>query len=90
MVDICHDARWGRISEGSGEDPYLGSRIAEAMVRGYQGDDLNDTHTIMACMKHFALYGAPYAGREYSTVDMSRYTMFNEAMHDPTPAFTAA
>ena len=80
MVDICHDARWGRISEGSGEDPFLGSRIAEAMVRGYQGDDLKDTHTIMACMKHFALYGAPYAGREYSTVDMSRYTMFNEYM----------
>ena len=78
MVDVCRDARWGRISEGSGEDPYLGSRIAEAMVRGYQGEDLKDDHTIMACMKHFALYGAPYAGREYNTVDMSRYTMFNE------------
>ena len=78
MVDICRDARWGRISEGSGEDPYLGSRIAEAMVRGYQGDDLKDDHTIMACMKHFALYGAPIAGREYNTVDMSRYCMFNE------------
>ena len=78
MVDICRDARWGRISEGSGEDPYLGSRIAEAMVRGYQGDDLQDDHTIMACMKHFALYGAPIAGREYNTVDMSRYCMFNE------------
>lgn len=78
MVDVCHDARWGRISEGSGEDPYLGSRIAEMMVRGYQGDDLKDIHTVMACMKHFALYGAPYAGREYNTVDMSRYTMFNE------------
>ena len=78
MVDICRDARWGRISEGSGEDPYLGSRIAEAMVRGYQGDDLTDDHTIMACMKHFALYGAPIAGREYNTVDMSRYCMFNE------------
>ena len=78
MVDVCHDARWGRISEGSGEDPYLGSRIAEMMVRGYQGEDLKDSHTVMACMKHFALYGAPYAGREYNTVDMSRYTMFNE------------
>ena len=78
MVDICRDARWGRISEGSGEDPYLGSRIAEAMVRGYQGEDLQDDHTIMACMKHFALYGAPIAGREYNTVDMSRYCMFNE------------
>ena len=80
MLDVCHDARWGRISEGNGEDPYLGSRIAEMMVRGYQGDDLQNDHTIMACMKHFALYGAPYAGREYSTVDMSRYTMFNEYM----------
>ena len=78
MVDVCRDARWGRISEGSGEDPYLGSRIAEAMVRGYQGEDLQDDHTIMACMKHFALYGAPIAGREYNTVDMSRYCMFNE------------
>ena len=78
MVDVCRDARWGRISEGSGEDPYLGSRIAEAMVRGYQGEDLKDDHTIMACMKHFALYGAPIAGREYNTVDMSRYCMFNE------------
>lgn len=78
MVDVCRDARWGRISEGSGEDPYLGSRIAEAMVRGYQGDDLQDDHTIMACMKHFALYGAPIAGREYNTVDMSRYCMYNE------------
>ena len=86
MVDICRDARWGRISEGSGEDPYLGSRIAEAMVRGYQGDDLKDDHTIMACMKHFALYGAPIAGREYNTVDMSRYCMFNEYL----PPYQAA
>lgn len=78
MVDICRDARWGRISEGSGEDPYLGSCIAKAMVEGYQGEDLKDERTIMACMKHFALYGAPYGGREYNTVDMSRYTMFNE------------
>lgn len=78
MIDVCHDARWGRISEGSGEDPYLGGRIAAAMVRGYQGSDLKSDHTIMACMKHFALYGAPIAGREYHTVDMSRYYMFNE------------
>ena len=80
MVDICRDARWGRISEGSGEDPYLGSCVAKAMVRGYQGDDLQNDHTIMACMKHFALYGAPFAGRDYNTVDMSRYCMFNEYM----------
>ncbi len=80
MVDICQDARWGRISEGSGEDPYLGSCIAQAMVKGYQGDDLSDDHTLMACMKHFALYGAPFGGRDYNTVDMSRYRMFNEYM----------
>ena len=80
MVDICHDARWGRISEGSGEDPYLGSRIAEAMVRGYQGDDLANDHTIMACMKHFAGYGAPLSGRDYNMVDLGRYHLFNEYM----------
>ena len=78
MVDVCHDARWGRISEGSGEDPYLGSCVARAMVQGYQGEDLGSEKTIMACMKHFALYGAQIAGREYHTVDMSRYYMFNE------------
>ncbi len=78
MVDVCREARWGRISEGNGEDPYLGACIAKAMVRGYQGTDLKDDHTIMACMKHFALYGAPMAGRDYYTVDMSRYQMFNE------------
>ena len=78
MVDICHDARWGRISEGSGEDPFLGSRIAEAMVRGYQQDDLTQSNTMMACVKHFALYGAPEAGRDYNTVDMSLWRMYNE------------
>ncbi len=78
MVDICREPRWGRMSEGSGEDPYLGSRIAEAMVRGYQGIDLTDPSTMMACVKHFALYGAPEAGRDYNTVDMSRVRMFNE------------
>ncbi len=77
MVDVCHDARWGRISEGNGEDPFLGSRIAEAMVRGYQGD-LSTNDQILACVKHFALYGAPEAGREYNTVDMSRWRMYNE------------
>ena len=78
MVDICREPRWGRMSEGSGEDPYLGSRIAEAMVRGYQGIDLTDPTTMMACVKHFALYGAPEAGRDYNTVDMSHVRMFNE------------
>lgn len=77
MVDISRDARWGRISEGSGEDPYLGSQIAKAMVQGYQGDDLSKNNTILACVKHFALYGAPIAGREYNTVDMSRIQMYN-------------
>jgi beta-glucosidase len=78
MTDISRDPRWGRVSEGNGEDPYLGARVAEAMVRGYQGDDLSANHTIMACVKHFALYGAPEAGRDYHTVDMSRNRMYNE------------
>jgi len=78
MVDISRDPRWGRVSEGSGEDPYLGSQIARAMVRGFQGDDLRKNNTIMACVKHFALYGAVEAGRDYNTTDMSRLRMFNE------------
>lgn len=78
MTDISRDPRWGRISEGSGEDVYIGSRIAEAMVKGYQGDDLSLNNTIMACVKHFALYGASEAGRDYNTVDMSRIRMYNE------------
>ncbi|NPD91076.1 beta-glucosidase BglX [Xylanibacter muris] len=76
MTDIALDARWGRISEGGGEDPFLGSRIAEAMVRGYQGD-YSKPYNIMACLKHFALYGAVEAGRDYNTVDMSRIRMYN-------------
>ena len=71
MVDIARDPRWGRISEGAGEDPYLGCRIAEARVHGFQGDDLSNPSTVLACVKHFAAYGAPQAGRDYSTVDMS-------------------
>ena len=78
MVDICRDARWGRIAEGSGEDPYLGSQIAAAMVRGYQGTDLTANNTIMSCVKHYALYGASEAGRDYNTVDMSRVRMYND------------
>ena len=71
MVDIARDPRWGRVAEGAGEDPYLGSLIARARVRGYQGNDLSDPLTILACVKHFAAYGAAQAGRDYSTVDMS-------------------
>lgn len=78
MVDICRDPRWGRIAEGAGEDPYLGSRVAEAYVRGYQGDDLSDSNTVMSCVKHYALYGASEAGRDYNTTDMSRIRMHNE------------
>lgn len=78
MVDISRDPRWGRIAEGAGEDPYLGSRVAEAYVHGYQGNDLSEKNTMMACVKHFALYGASEAGRDYNTVDMSRIRMYNE------------
>ena len=77
MVDICVDARWGRISEGNGEDPYLGAQIAGAMIRGYQGD-YSCRENVMACMKHFALYGAVESGRDYNTVDMSRLRMYNQ------------
>lgn len=78
MVDISRDPRWGRMSEGAGEDPYLGSQVARAMVRGYQGDSLRNDDEILACVKHFALYGASEAGRDYNTVDMSRLRMYNE------------
>lgn len=80
MVDISRDPRWGRVSEGSGEDPFLGALIAQAMVRGYQGKDMARNDEIMACVKHFALYGAGEGGRDYNTVDMSRQRMFNEYM----------
>ena len=78
MVDICREPRWGRMSEGNGEDPFLGSAICRAMIEGYQGNDLSDKSTMMACVKHFALYGAPEGGRDYNTVDMSHVRMFNE------------
>ena len=86
MVDICRDARWGRIAEGNGEDPYLGSQIAKAMVKGYQGTDLKANNTIMACVKHYAMYGAAEAGRDYNTTDMSHQTMYNTYF----PPFKAA
>lgn len=86
MVDISRDPRWGRVSEGSGEDAYLGSQIAKAMVQGYQGDDLSKNNTILSCVKHFALYGAPEGGRDYNTVDMSKLRMYNEYL----PPYKAA
>ena len=86
MVDISRDPRWGRISEGNGEDAYLGSEIAKAMVRGYQGNDLSKNNTIMSCVKHYALYGAAEAGRDYNTTDMSRQRMYNEYL----PPYKAA
>jgi beta-glucosidase len=78
MVDITRDPRWGRVSEGAGEDPYLGSVMARAMVHGYQLNDLSAFNTVMACVKHFALYGAAEAGRDYNTVDMSKTKMYND------------
>lgn len=78
MVDIARDPRWGRIAEGNGEDAFLGSQIAKAMVKGYQGNDLKANNTIMACVKHYALYGAADAGRDYNTTDMSHQRMYNE------------
>jgi beta-glucosidase len=75
MVDIARDPRWGRIAEGSGEDPYLGSAIARARVRGFQGDDLSRPDTVLACVKHFAGYGAAQAGRDYYTTDIPEITL---------------
>jgi beta-glucosidase len=85
MVDIARDPRWGRIAEGNGEDPWLGSQIAKAMVKGYQGD-LSGNSDIMACVKHYALYGAAEGGRDYNTTDMSNTRMFNEYL----PPYKAA
>lgn len=90
MVDVSRDARWGRVSEGNGEDPFLGGAIAKAMVRGYQGDNTYSDNThIMACVKHYALYGAGEAGRDYNTVDMSRIRMMNEYMYPYKAAIEA-
>ncbi len=86
MVDISRDPRWGRISEGSGEDPFLGAAIAEAMVKGYQQEDLSLNNTIAACVKHFALYGAAEGGRDYAVTDMSKLRMLNEYL----PPYQAA
>jgi len=86
MVDICRDARWGRIMEGAGEDPYLGAQVAAARVRGFQGSDLAAPDTIAACAKHYAAYGFAEAGRDYNTVDVSEYTLRNIIL----PPFRAA
>ncbi|MGG9962644.1 beta-glucosidase BglX [Ferruginibacter sp. SUN106] len=86
MVDIARDPRWGRIAEGNGEDAYLGGQIAKAMVKGYQGNDLSKNNTIMSCVKHYAMYGAAEAGRDYNTTDMSKLRMYNEYL----PPYKAA
>ena len=78
MVDLTRDPRWGRVSEGNGEDAFLSSAIAKAMIQGYQGDDLAAPNTILSCVKHYALYGAAEGGRDYNTTDMSRVRMYNE------------
>lgn len=80
MVDVSRDARWGRVMEGAGEDPYLGSKIAFARVRGFQGTDFNSTKKIMACAKHFAGYGYSEAGRDYNTVDFSEFELQNNIL----------
>jgi beta-glucosidase len=86
MVDIARDPRWGRVVEGAGEDPFLGSAIAAAKVRGYQGGDFSATDKMAATVKHFAAYGAPVAGREYNTVDMSDQQLRNDYL----PPYKAA
>ena len=86
MVDISRDARWGRVMEGAGEDSFLGSLVAKARVRGFQGNDLNDINTIVACAKHFAGYGFSEAGRDYNTTDFNQFTLHNTIM----PPFKAA
>ena len=86
MVDLARDARWGRIMEGAGEDPYLGAVMSRALVRGFQGDNLNDIHTMAACVKHFAAYGAAIAGKDYNSVDVSDISLHNVYL----PPFKAA
>lgn len=86
MVDVGRDARWGRVMEGAGEDPYLGAQIAVARVKGFQGEDLSATNTIMATAKHFAAYAFAEAGRDYNTAEISRNTLLNMVM----PPFKAA
>jgi beta-glucosidase len=86
MVDICRDPRWGRVTEGAGEDPFLGSVIARARVKGFQGNRLGDLNSVMACVKHFAAYGAATGGRDYNAVDMSERLLWEVYL----PPFKAA
>ncbi len=86
MCDLCRDSRWGRVMEGTGEDPYLNSLFAAAMVRGYQGDDLAAKDTVAACVKHFAAYGAATAGKDYSGAELSTRTLLDDYL----PAYEAA
>ncbi len=86
MIDVARDARWGRVMEGAGEDPYLGSVMAAAQVKGFQGDDLSAVNTVAACAKHFAAYGFVEAGREYNTVEITEHTLRNMVL----PPFKAA
>lgn len=86
MLDVCHEPRWGRIIEGPGEDPYLASRMAEAMVKGFQGDDLTADDSMLACAKHYVGYGASEGGRDYFRTEISDYTLFNNIL----PPFRAA
>ena len=86
MLDLCHDPRWGRMVEGPGEDPYLGARMAKAIVRGFQGDSLNRSDSIVACAKHYLGYGASEGGRDYARTEISDITLYNYIL----PAFRAA
>lgn len=86
MVDVSRDARWGRVMEGAGEDTYLGSKIAVARVKGFQGEDLSKNNTILACAKHFAGYGFAESGRDYNTVDVGTSTLYNTIL----PPFKAS
>lgn len=90
MVDITRDARWGRVSEGFGEDTYLTSLLSGVMVRAYQGSNLAAPDSIMAAVKHFALYGAAEGGRDYNTVDMSLPRMFQDYLPPTRPRWTPA
>lgn len=86
MLDLCHDPRWGRVIEGPGEDPYVGARMARAVVKGFQGEDLSDENSMVACAKHYIGYGASEGGRDYHRTEISDYTLYNY----PLPAFRAA
>jgi beta-glucosidase len=86
MVDIARDPRWGRVMEGAGEDPFYGSKVAVARIKGFQGENLADSNSILACAKHFAAYGAAMGGRDYNTVDISKRTLYEVYL----PPFKAA